>query len=301
MNTLKPDKTNYCFCTVAFGAQYRTLAKLLATDLKKFATSLPLVIFTDRPQDFESYSNVIAVKHWCRGVKPYHERRFAIQYALSYSDTVIYLDADVRICAPIPDRLEFLPGLTARSCTSMKKHMKKHLKKFNQKGLSTKTQHKKEIVKKMASKVGVDLDSPNLKFINEFLFVIKADQGKELEFLSVWGQLAIYADLLGLHNNPTYAMALAAVKTNFSVFRSEMNGINFFDDRIEKERIRRGQSDPNAKAEYFRAQDEVEQKEHKLLKFLVKKVYQPLTVFYNLTRVRLTAAFNPSKLTDYQY
>ena len=297
MNTLKPDKTNYCFCTVAFGAQYRTLAQLLATDLQKFATSLPLVIFTDRPQDFESYSNVVAVKHWCRGVKPYHERRFAIQYALSYSDTVICLDADVRICAPIPDRLEFLPGLTARSCTSMKKH----LKKFDQKGLSTKTQHKKEIVKKMASKVDVDLDSPNLKFINEFLFVIKADREKELEFLRVWGQLAIYADLLGLHNNPTYAMALAAVKTNFSVFRSKMNGINFFDDRIEKERIRRDQSDLNAKAEYFRAQDEVEKKEHELLGFLRKKVYQPLTVFFNLTRVRLTAAINLSKLTDYQY
>ena len=298
MNTLlKSDKTNYCFCTAAFGNQYRTLAKLLATDLEKFATSLPLVIFTDQPQDFKNYSNVIAVRHWCRGVKPYHERRFAIHYALSYSDTVICLDADVRICAPLPDKLEFLPGLTARSCGSMAKH----LKKFNQKGLSIKAQRKKQIIEKMASQVGVDLNSPSLKFINEFLFVIKADKGKELEFLHLWGKLAIYADTLGLHNNPTYAMALAAVKTNFPVFRSEMTGVDFFDDRIEKERIRKGQSDPNAKAEYFRAQYEVEQKERTLLKRSMSKVYQPLTVFYNLTRVRLTAAINPSKLIDYQY
>ena len=151
MNTLlKSDKTNYCFCTAAFGAQYRTLAKLLATDLEKFATSLPLVIFTDQPQDFKNYSNVIAIKHWCRGVKPYHERRFAIQYALSYSDTVICLDADVRICAPLPDKLEFLPGLTARSCGSMAKH----LKKFNQKGLSIKAQRKKQIIEKNGESSG---------------------------------------------------------------------------------------------------------------------------------------------------
>ncbi|MDJ0692633.1 MAG: hypothetical protein QNJ41_29650 [Xenococcaceae cyanobacterium MO_188.B32] len=269
----------------------------MATDLEKFATSFPLVIFTDKPQDFQNYPNVIAVKHWCRGVKAYHERRFAIQYGLSYSDTVIYLDADIRICAPIPERLEFLPGLTARSCTSMAKH----LKKFARKGSNIKAQRKKEIIEKMASKAGVDLDSPELKFINEFLFVIKADRGRELEFLHMWGKLAIYADTLGLHNNPTYAMALAAVKTNFPVFRSKMSGVDFFDDQIEKERICQGQSDFNAKAEYFRAQYEVEQKERRLLKRLMRKVYRPLTVFYNLTRVRLTAAFNPSMLTDYQY
>ncbi|AFZ34772.1 hypothetical protein Sta7437_1202 [Stanieria cyanosphaera PCC 7437] len=297
MNILKPKPNNYCFCTAAFGEQYRNLAKLLATDLNKFAQSFPLVIFTDRPQEFQNYSNVIAVKHWCRGVKTYHERRFAIQYALSYSDTVIYLDADVRICDFIPDQLEFLSGLTARSCSSMAKH----LKKYDKKDLNTKFQRKKETIEKMANQVNVNLDSPDLKFINEFLFVIKADQGKELDFLHWWGKLAIYADTLGLHNNPTYAMSLAAVKTNFSVFHSEMIGLNFFDDRIEKERIKSGTSNPNAKAEYFRAQYEIEQKKNKLLKRLMGKIYQPLNVFYNFIRVRITTIINPSKLIDYQY
>lgn len=275
--------------TAAFGWTYRSLAKLLATDLEKYAPSYPLVILTDRTEDFQDHPNVITFKHWCRGVQAYHERRFAINYALNYSDTVIYLDADVRICSPMPTELEVLPGLTAPSSCSLAKHMQKHLH----------SQRKKEIIEKMAAKVGMTLESPDLKFINEFLFVIKADQGKELEFLKVWGELAIYADTLGLHKHPTYAMALAAVKTHFPVFQNDMEGLDFFDDRVEKYKIKKGQSQPDAKLQYFQAQQEVEQKERTLLKRVQKKVLKPLITNYHFIRVKLTSAINLSRLINY--
>ena len=113
-----------CFCTTAFGKKYVSLAKLLADDLYKFAPEHDFIILTAEPEEFKEWSNVKAIKHWCRGVLPYNERRFPIQYALSISNSVMYLDADVRICSPVPTELNFHPGLTARSCGSMEKHLK---------------------------------------------------------------------------------------------------------------------------------------------------------------------------------
>ncbi|WP_200929887.1 hypothetical protein [Nostoc piscinale] len=115
---------------------------------------------------------------------PYHERRFAIWQALSISPSVMYLDADVRICASVPKTLEFLPGLTARSCGNLQKHIQEE---FNRNPNSPKLQHKKYVIEKMARKIGIDIDSPELKFINEFLFVINASEGRELEFFKNLG------------------------------------------------------------------------------------------------------------------
>ncbi len=283
------DQLKYCFATAAFGRSYRSLAKLLAMDLAQYAPSFPLVIITDQPKDFQEHPNVIIFKHWCRGVQAYHERRFAINYALNYSDTVIYFDADVRICSPVPTDLAFSPGLTARSSCRLSKHLQNHLH----------SPRKKEIIVKMAGKVGISLDDPALKFINEFLFVIKADHGRELEFLRVWGELAIYADTLGLHKNPTHAMTLAAVKTNFPILRSDMEGLDFFDDRVEQYKIKKGISQPESKAEYFRAQQDVEQKKRTLLERVQKKVLKPLITNYHFIRVKSTSAINLARLIDY--
>ncbi|MBD2346865.1 hypothetical protein [Anabaena subtropica] len=297
MNATNTHNESICFCTAAFGKEYILLAKLLAEDIHQFAPGHVFVILTDKPIFFQNHPNVIAIKHWCRGVKPYHERRFAIQYALSLSSTVMYLDADVRICSPLPQDLNFAPGLTARSCTDMKKHLQHQ---FDQPSLTPERQRKKHIIESMANKVGIDIYSSSLKFINEFLFVIKADEGRELEFLRLWGELAIYADTLGLHNNPTYAMALAAVKSNFLIFHSEMNGLNFFDNRIEKIRISQGTSTLGEKSQkYFQEQSQIEDKRRNLLQKSWRFLNRKISFGYNLIRVRLMSAFLPSMLLDY--
>ena len=285
-----------CFCTSAIGKKYNLLAKLLAEDLRQFAPGCKFIIYTDQPNIFENNPNVSAVKHRCRGVMPYNERRFAIRDALSVSSCVIYLDADVRICAPIPQNLKFLPGLTARSCGSFQNHIHKY---FNPKFKSHKLLNKKNVIEKMAQRVGIGLDSPELKFINEFLFVVKKDRGRELEFLKIWGDLAIYADTLGLHNNPTYAMALAAAKSKFPIYHDRMVGLDFFDDRIEKERINKGQSTPQSKAKYLNQQKSIDYLEQNKVQRFLNSIIPKSFFMYNYARVQLTFKTFPSTLVDY--
>jgi hypothetical protein len=285
-----------CFCTSAFGEKYNLMAKLLARDLEQFASGYTFIIYTDRPHLFKDNLNVIAVKHVCRGVLPYHERRFAIRHALSISSSVMYLDADVRICATVPETLDFLPGLTARSCGSMQKHFKKRIDRNPN---SSELQHIKYVIEKMAHRIGVNIDSPDLKFINEFLFVVSTDEGRELEFLDIWGELAIYANTLGMYKHPTYAIALAAIKSNFPIYHSEMNGLDFFDDRIEKVRISKGQSTPEAKAHYFNQQNSIERVDRNLFQRFSRLVSTKSTFLYNCIRVQLVFKMFPSALVNY--
>ncbi|VEP18229.1 conserved hypothetical protein [Hyella patelloides LEGE 07179] len=285
-----------CFCTSAFGEKYNLMAKLLAQDLQQFAPGCNFIIYTDRPHIFNDNSNVRAVKHSCRGVMPYHERRFAIWDALSVSSSVMYLDADVRICAPVPQNLKFLPGLTARSCGSLQKHIQR---RFNQKSQSNKSFKKRYIIEKMAHRISIDLDSPELKFINEFLFAINKDRGRELEFLKIWGDLAIYADTLGMHKHPTYAMTLAAAKSNFPIHHSRMTGLDFFDDRIEKTRISKNQSTSQAKSEYFNQQKNIEKKKKNIFQNYSDLIIRNSSCLYNRARVQLTSKTFPSTLVNY--
>ena len=296
MFEISKNLDNFCFCTLAFGKKYNFMAQLLAQDLYQFAPNYPFIIYTDRPHIFEKNLNVIAFKHSCRGVLPYNERRFAIWKALSISSSVIYLDADVRICAPVPQNLNFLPGLTARSCGSLQKHMKEQ---FNRNPGSSQIQHKKYVIEKMARRVGIDFESPELKFINEFLFVVTAHKGRELEFLKIWGDLAIYADTLGMHKHPTYAMALAAAKSNFPIYHSEINGLDFFDDRIERVRISKGQSTPESKAQYFYQQSSIEQVKQNLWQRFSRQATTKFSFLYNCARVQIASTIFPSALVNY--
>jgi hypothetical protein len=296
MNKISQINNSLCFCTAAFGEKYNQMAKLLAQDLEQFAPGCCFVIYTDRPQLFKNYPNVHAVKHSCRGVLSYQERRFAIWHALSISSTVMYLDADVRICAPVPTNLEFHPGLTARSCGNLQKHLQAQFKRNPE---SSQLQHKQYVIEKMAHQAGIDIDSPELKFINEFLFVIKADEGRELEFLKLWGNLAIYADTLGMHKHPTYAMAMAAMKSQFSIHHSEMKGLDFFDDRIERVRISKGQSTLEAKEQYFHQQSKIEQGNLTLIQRLAGVIARRSLLLSQRTRVQLASKMFPSTLVDY--
>ncbi|HEY9621019.1 MAG TPA: hypothetical protein V6C78_11655 [Crinalium sp.] len=285
-----------CFCTAAFGKEYVHLAKLLANDLYQFAPNRTFLVLTNKPKWFREHPNVIAIQHWCRGVLPYHERRFAIQQALSLAPSVMYLDADVRICAPVPEHQIFQPGITARSCGVMQKHLQE---RFDRPSLSSALQRKKQIIEQMADKAGIDLNSPDVQFINEFLFVVTVDGGREQEFLRRWGELAIYADHLGMHKHPTYAMAFAAVKSGFPIYRSEMPGLDFFDDRIEKVKVSKGQSTADSKAKYLQAQAHIEQRPQSLPQRILRRVSKKTALSYNRARVQITSAVFPEALIHY--
>lgn len=259
------------------------MAQLLATDLAQFAPDHVLILYTNQPHHFAAQANVHVVNHARRGVLPYHERRFAIAAALKLVPTVMYLDADVRICAPIPPDLQFLPGLTARSCGNLHQHLQAQQQRHPG---SAQLRHKMNVIEKMAHRIGVDPAHPDLKFINEFLFVVQQDQGREQQFLQLWGDLAIYADTLGLHKHPTYAMALAAIKSKLPTRHSEMPGLDFFDDRIESVRIRQGQSSPTAKAIYFEQQRRIEEAPQGFLQRGWQRVTEKLLFIYHRLRVQ---------------
>lgn len=280
------NELDLCFCTLAFGNTYRSLAKELAKDLEQYAPEIPFILFTDKVSEFKAHKNVLAFSHRRRGVLLYHERRFAIAKALSMADSCMYLDADVRICAPVPTTLKWLPGLTARSCTSMNKHIQ---------GRITKTSSPRpeiikviELYKKMASKIDLDPEDENIKFINEFLFVLTRDSGREIEFLDLWGRLALYAELHGMYKHPTYAMGLAAARVGLTVRHDLMEGLDFFDDRIEKVRISNGESDPAAKEKYFKTQKEIENRYRSLPYKAVDKVLRFFRHHYHTNRLRAT-------------
>ncbi len=118
------DRADVAFCTLAIHAPYRERARVLCAD----APQLPWVVLTDEPADFDDM-NVRAVAHEPtgpmavdylerlaptgnnRGAAAYHDKRFALQYALEQHDTAIFLDADSRLTTA-PTLASFPPGLS---------------------------------------------------------------------------------------------------------------------------------------------------------------------------------------------
>ncbi|MEA5571672.1 hypothetical protein [Calothrix sp. UHCC 0171] len=283
------DEKKFCFCTYAGGEIYSSLAANLVSDIEKYAPETPLIIFTDKPNKFSNHSNsnVLVFPHQRRGVLHYHERRFAIAKALSMFNSCMYLDADVRICAPFPENKLWLPGITARSCTSMMKHIQELMSVRN--SASGKMAKQVEFYKTMGKKLGIDIETQDLTWINEFLFVVTRDSGREVEFLKLWEKLAVYAELNGHHKHPAYAIGIAATKASFPIRHDVMEGVDFFDDRIEKVRISKEESDPNVKNFYFEFQNQIEQPQRSILQKVWSKICKNAEYLYYAVRLKVYA------------
>lgn len=271
-----------CFCSAAFGSKYRNLAKLLAQDLYEHNPHIPLVLYTDNPSDFRHFKNVDSYPHRGRFVLPHNERIFAISRALDLYPACIYLDCDVRITAPIALDFDILPGITARSCTS---YWNRYGEVFNGTDKRHEVLYELGVAQKMARKVGLDLRDERLMWVNEFLFIVARDAGKENQFLELWGKLAKFGELRRVHTAVCHPMGIAALKTDFPIRHHEMPGISFFDDRIEMVRISKGQSDPEASRKYFDDQKAIEfdrsnyaQKFYKRVRRMTKYLSKYLTL-----------------------
>lgn len=288
------EQKNFCFCTYTSGSTYRALTKLLVEDLAKYAPGIPFIIFTDQPNDFQGYENVWVYKHNRKGIKAHNERRFAIEKALSLFNSCLYLDGDVRICAPIPQEFitkKWLPGITARSCGDLVQHIQSRMMIDGK--LRPKVVQKMELVKTLATRLGLNLEKQPVPFINEFLFIVTRDSGKENEFLKLWGKLSYYVELNGF-TSPTLSMGLAATKLKFPVRHDKLEGLDFFDDRIETVRIANGQSDLQAKKEYFEAMRNIEQKPLSTWEKINKKLMSKIEYYWNYSRVKTGVLFDES-------
>jgi hypothetical protein len=260
---MNPDSQKVCFGTLAFGQNYRALAGLLAADLAQYAPGIPLIILTDRPQDFRGMANLIIFPHRQRLFCD-NDKVFLIKQALSTFNTCICIDADMRVLAPIPADLQWLPGITARSGDRLVKHHQRIITKTNPPRPNKVKDW--EMTKRIADKLGLNAEDEAVKFIHEFLFVVTRNSGVENEFLDYFEKIAYFLEINGTQPGAGTAMGLAAAKAGLPVKWDEMEKIVFFDDRIERVRISKGQVDPQEKQIYFEQQ--------KALKYPLKNWYQ---------------------------
>ena len=282
------SESSFCFCTFTSGPIYRQLTKLLVQDLEKYAPEIPFIIFTDRPSDFSNNSNVLPFKHTRQAISYHHERRFAVAKSLSMFNSCMYLDADLRICAPVPKNMQWLPGIVARSCTYMINHINEQLQKHNPP--TSKAIEDFEFYKKMARKIGLDIEADRVMYLNEFLFVVSRDNGKEKKFLEYWEKLAIYSALNGHFEDPGFPIGMAAKKSGLTLRGDKMEGLDFFDDRIEKIRISKGQSSPDSKREYFETQYRIETPQRSFWQKAKSKIKRTIDFYYRSIRLNIITA-----------
>ncbi|BAY42742.1 hypothetical protein SAMD00079811_03200 [Scytonema sp. HK-05] len=268
---------NFCFCTLAIGAKYRALAKDLAADLKQFSDN-PLVILTDQPQDFNQYSNVQVFKHYQQSVACYHDKRYVIVKALSLYDACVFVDADMRILKDVMP-VQWEPGISARSCAKILQHYQP---------LTGRPDRIKRVklAKTIAQKFNLDLEKVN--FVSEFMFAVAKDSGKEMKFLELWEKIGNYFELNGVYDSEGSVMGLAAAATEFPVQLDEMPKIEFFNDKIDAIRIRKGQIDPATRQLYFENYKQKAFQQRSLFEKVTSRIRKYVRHFYALIRLRVT-------------
>lgn len=261
-----------CFCTLALGKKYRSLAQLLAKDLAQHSPHTPLVILTDEVPWFKDHPNVLAVEHRQQGVKCYHDKRFAIKRALSQFETCIFIDADMRITGEVLTDLQWKSGITARTGCGITKHNQTRSKDL-------------AVIQNVAKKWNLSLEA--VSYVNEFLFTVSRDAGKEIEFLKNWDAIASYFEVHGVYDGEGNAIGLAAAKAGLEIRFDRVDRFPFFKDRIEQVRIRNGEADPKVNLAYFEEQRKYEYPQQSIVQKICNKVMNRVAIGYRVLHLRI--------------
>ena len=201
---------DFCFCTLAISKRYCLIAKKLALDLKQYAPKTSLLVCTDLPDQFNDQTNVIAFRQSQTGIFVCNnDKRFAIKKALSIYRTAIFIDADIRITAQVPEDLKFLPGVTAKSFYNIAEAK-----------INKERKHELGILTKLIDRLNLPLE--NVNWISPSLFAITKDEGKEIAFIEEWDKIARYIQLKAinskyLHREDGNSIGVAAAKVGLTV------------------------------------------------------------------------------------
>ena len=76
--------------------------------------------------------------------------------------------------------------------------------------------------------------------------------------VKLFRKISRYLELNGIELGAGSAMGLAAAKVGFPIRHDPVDRIAFFKDRIERQRIKKGQVDPEEKLVYFEKQQKLE-------------------------------------------
>jgi hypothetical protein len=206
------QQKDFCFCTLALRNKYRLLAQQLAHDLAKYSPGTTLLVLTDEPSFFQENSHVLAIKHRQNGILHcYHDKSILMEIALSKFTTAIHIDADTKILSPVPDNLQWQPGITAGHY----ENLVEHVSKYNPERLPA--------LKKVAAHLNVDLET--VTYMGESLFMISRDNGRELDYLKYWSMIGRYLELRGIHGGAGNAMGIAATKVGWQVYQDSWQEI----------------------------------------------------------------------------
>ncbi|MBE9051915.1 hypothetical protein IQ243_16085 [Nostocales cyanobacterium LEGE 11386] len=266
----------FCFCTLAVGNRYRTHARMLASDIQKHSPATSLIVLTDQPHDFEEYPHVIACKHRLQSVKGYHDKRFVLEKSLKLFDTCMYLDSDVRILGSVPEDIEWLPGITARTGCKILKH-----------NAGMNQRQALPVIKKVAQKLDIDLEKT--QWFHEFMFAVKKQDGAEVEFLKLWQTISYFFEMQGIYDGEGNVMGLAAVLAGLTVQFDSGDKFPFFKDNIEQVRIKKGQSQLKDKQIYFDIHKKIEYPEYPIWRKVINKLIGKAVFLYRLFRLRTFA------------
>ncbi|MEA5593470.1 hypothetical protein [Rivularia sp. UHCC 0363] len=203
------DKGSLCYTTLAIGYEYNKYAQLLAKDIFKLSPDVPIVILSDRPHIFFEYPNVIAVKHNIQSVGIFHDKLCCIEKCLENYDCCIFMDADCRLIENMAISRNWKPGLTAKTHWSLTKHITPNV-------LAGKKELKRRLAYEVAKELEIIID--NCNFIYEAIFIIRKDNGKEVEFLKIWKQIRDYFESNGIFDGEGVAMGLAAHKASLEIY-----------------------------------------------------------------------------------
>lgn len=288
---MSQEEKEFCFCTLALGKRYRSHALVLAQDIEKHSPGTKLVILTDKPQEFSNFSHLLAFPHQQQSIGCYHDKRFVIAQALLLFNTCIFVDVDIRILDKVAPNLKYLPGVTVRSCTSIVKHNEAYIGSVNDLH-KPKRIRDLEIVKKPAQKLDLNLEDNITQFVMEMLFVVRRHDGREIEFVKHWETIALYCELNGFYDAEGYAIGLAAAKAGLSVRWDAMDGIVYFKDWIERQKIKKGQANPDETLIYFQQHEAIEYRKNSIFQKLVRKLDKFIGYYYRSLCLRLAALSN---------
>lgn len=266
-----PATPNFCFCTLAIGNRYRQHALLLAEDLERYSPETLFIVLTDKPQVFQR-SNTKAFAHRLQSVGGYHDKRLVIEKALTFCQSCIFVDSDLRILGTVPAEMEFAPGLTARTGCNLLQQNRGYPATI-------------ALIQQVAKERGIDLD--RVDWFHEFMFVVTRQNGVEKDFLKVWAELADYFELRGFYNHEANVIALAAAQTGFNFQIEFYDRFPFFKDKIEGERIKNQQSSLEEKQIYFDIQNQIEFPPRSLPQKVYQKLMKTLGKMYRLGKLRL--------------
>jgi hypothetical protein len=271
---------DFCFCTLAVGDRYRTHAHLLAQDIQQHMPDATLCLLSDQPQEFNEFPQVMAFEHHLQSVKGYHDKRFILAKSLSLFENCIFVDADVRVLGSIVQDLNVYPGITARAGTNLSKHIG-----------NMKNRQEISIIEQALQKL--NLDQKKVKWLHEFMFVMKRQNGLQDEFFRLWQTIAYFFEMQGLYHGEGYAMGLAAARIGININFFEEDCFPFFKDNIELLRIRGGLSNLQDKQKYFDIQKKIEYPQRSFWQKVINKLSKQAIFCYRLLRLRFFVRQDP--------